>query len=429
MKKYFPQTKWHIRRCLHIVLESVKLFINGEGQLWASALTYYTLFAIVPVFALLFGVAKGFELDQWLRDELTANMSEHGEIWRWIFNFADTTLRETKGGIVAGIGALILCWSVVKMIGNIEEAFNRVWQVKKSRTIYRKFTDYLSFLVIAPVLLLAASSASMMVSKAVHDFMDKNEVLSYSLPLVELLLRGIPYLLVWVLFTFIYIFLPNTRVNLSAAIFGGVIAGSIYQILQAGYIFVQMALSRYNVIYGSFSALPLFLIWMYLNWLVMIFGVRLSYLYQNFDFESKCARDSDRSESDKRLIALMLTAAIADDFANDRGIPTAAELSSRLGISRTMTGELLAKLLRQKIITVVADNEFDLPRYLPALPLAKLTVVNVLERYDDFQDSVHERLAENLPELSGRTSQAISELKAAMRESNGNVPLAGLFSK
>ncbi|MBO5923880.1 MAG: YihY/virulence factor BrkB family protein, partial [Lentisphaeria bacterium] len=301
---------WNCRRCVSIMVESLPTFGASEGQLRASALTYYTLFAIVPVFALVFGVAKGFGLDDWLKQELSVKLSEHSAILNWIYDFADTTLRETKGGLVAGVGALILCWSVVKMIGNIESAFNRVWKVKKSRTIFRKFTDYLSFLVIAPVLLLAASSATVMVSKVLRDFTEKHQLLSFSRPIVEFGVQCVPFVLAWLLFTFIYIFLPNTRVKFSAAIFGGVIAGSIYQVIQLGYIFVQMALSRYNVIYGSFSALPLFLIWMQLNWLIMLFGVTLSYLYQNFDFESKCRKDNERTEADKRLLALCIAAVI-----------------------------------------------------------------------------------------------------------------------
>ena len=186
----------------------------------------------------MFGVAKGFGLDDWLKQELSVKLSEHSAILNWIYDFADTTLRETKGGLVAGVGALILCWSVVKMIGNIESAFNRVWKVKKSRTIFRKFTDYLSFLVIAPVLLLAASSATVMVSKVLRELTEKHQLLSFSRPIVEFGVQCVPFVLAWLLFTFIYIFLPNTRVKFSAAIFGGVIAGSIYQVIQLGYIFV-----------------------------------------------------------------------------------------------------------------------------------------------------------------------------------------------
>ncbi|MBR2358640.1 MAG: YihY/virulence factor BrkB family protein [Lentisphaeria bacterium] len=417
---------WHFRRSVNVLIESLPTFGAAEGQLRASALTYYTLFAIVPVFALLFGVAKGFDLDQWLKKELSERLSEHGEILNWIYNFADTTLRETKGGLVAGIGALILCWSVVKMIGNIENAFNRVWKVKKNRTIFRKFTDYLSFLVIAPVLLLAASSATVIVSRVLREFTEKHAILSYSRPIVEFGIQCVPYLLAWMLFTFIYIFLPNTRVRFSAALFGGVIAGSIYQLLQSGYFFVQMALSRYNVIYGSFSALPLFLIWMYLNWLIMLFGVTLSYLYQSFDYESKRRHDNERSAADKRLLALLITAKITDDFSKGLRPPTVVEISCTLDLSMTLTNEILAHLAGNHVITPVTDSEYDNPGYVPALPVAKMTVMTVLERYDDLAES------SSWPPLNGpgRASGAIAaigELKKAMEKSSGNRPVIELL--
>ncbi len=418
---------WYFRRNLNILIESLPTFTASEGQLRASALTYYTLFAIVPVFALLFGVAKGFELDEWLKRELSTRLSEHREILNWIYNFADTTLREAKGGLVAGIGALILCWSVVKMIGNIESAFNRVWKVKKSRTIFRKFTDYLSFLVIAPVLLLAASSATVLVSKVLRELSEKNVFFSYSRPLIEFGIQCVPYLLAWILFTFIYIFLPNTRVKFNAALFGGVIAGSIYQILQTGYIFVQMALSRYNVIYGSFSALPLFLIWMYLNWLIMLFGVTLSYLYQKFDYESKCQRDKERSEADKRVIALMLTAEIAGDFAGGKIPPTVLELTGRLRISVTLANEILSRLVQNRVLNTVTPGEYETPGYLPAIPLAELTVLAVLERYDDLTEECSIPLSHSV--LAGNASRAIANLKKAIHKSEGNVPVTELLVK
>ena len=417
---------WHFRRSVHILIESLPTFGATEGQLRASALTYYTLFAIVPVFALLFGVAKGFELDHWLKVELSRRFSEHGEILNWIYNFADTTLRETKGGLVAGIGALILCWSVVKMIGNIESAFNRVWRVKKNRTIFRKFTDYLSFLVIAPILLLAASSATVIVSRILREMIEKNAFLSYSRMVVEFGIQCVPYLLAWLLFTFIYIFLPNTRVKFSAALFGGVIAGSICQLLQSGYFFVQLALSRYNVIYGSFSALPLFLVWMYLNWLIMLFGVTLSYLYQNFDYESKRQRDSERSEADKRLLALLIAAKITGDFGKGLRPPTVVEISRTLNLSMTMTNELLSRLAANRVVTTVVNSEYDNPGYVPALPIAQMTVLTVLARYDDLT------VENSLPPLSsaipsGEAAKAIGELKDAMRNSPGNRPVAELL--
>ncbi len=418
---------WHLRRALNVLIESIPTFGATEGQLRASALTYYSLFAIVPIFALVFGVAKGFGLDDWLKTELLNRMSEHTEVLSWLYNFADTTLRETKGGLVAGIGALILCWTVVKMIGNIESAFNRVWQVPKGRTIFRKFTDYLSFLVIAPLLLLAASSATVLVSSHLRRLAESHAALhEIGRPLIEFGVQSVPYVLAWALFSFIYIFLPNTRVKFGAALFGGIIAGSLYQLLQGGYIFVQMALSRYNVIYGSFSALPLFLIWMYLNWMIVLFGVTLSYLWQNFDYESKQARDCELSCAEKRLLALLLAAEIAHDLAEELPPPTARELGRRCRMSNSLVHELLERLTEHRVIAPVANEEYESVRYLPALPLERMTVAGVLKRYDEFDTARPDR--ETLSPLLVNLESSLRGLSDAMRDAPANRPLAELFN-
>ena len=416
---------WNIRRCLNVMIESLPTFGASEGQLRASALTYYTLFAIVPAFALVVGVARGFGWDERLKGEMIVKFSEHSAILNQIYDFADTTLRETKGGLVAGIGALILCWSVVKMIGNIESAVNRVWNVKKSRTIFRKFTDYLSFLIVAPVLLLAASSATVLVSKTLRELTEKHHLLSYSRPLVEFGIQCVPFVLAWLLFTFVYIFLPNTRVKFSAAIFGGVVAGSIYQVVQLGYIFVQMALSRYNVIYGSFSALPLFLIWMQLNWLIMLFGVTLSYLYQNFDYESKCRKDNERTEADKRLLALCMAAVITGEFSEGNPPVHSEEIARRLQLSQTLTNEILYRLAVNNVITSVSSGEYENPGYIPALPITKMTVLTVLERYDDIASPTL-NFCSNTP-VSVKAAEVIAEFKKAMENNPANTPVTNLL--
>lgn len=418
---------WHCRRSFSILIESIHTFTAAEGQLRASALTYYTLFAIVPIFALFFGVAKGFDLDQWLREELMTRMSEHKEILNRLLVFADTTLNQTKGGLVAGIGALMLCWSVVKMIGNIELAFNRVWKVKKTRTIFRKFTDYLSFLVITPVMLAAAGSATVMVSRLLREFSEKNTLVSFSRPLIEFGIQCVPYLLAWILFTFIYSFLPNTRVKFKAALFGGVISGTIFQVLQMGYVLVQMALSRYNVIYGSFSALPLFLIWMYLNWLIMLFGVTLCYLFQHFDYDSKRARDCDRTPADKRLLALMIAAEVTNEFAEGKEASTVVELSRKLDISETLTNELLYNLVQSKVLCQIAGPEYDNPSYRPGMPLDKMNIVNVLQKYDQWAEPGHIPAFNTV--LGDNTVRSIELLKDVMVKSPANCPLTDLLKK
>ena len=418
---------WHCQRCFQILVESVPTFARSEGQLRASALTYYTLFSIVPVFALLFGIAKGFGLDEWLKEEMLQKLSSHEDILNWLYNFADTTLREARGGLVAGIGALLLFWTVIKMIGNIERAFNRVWKIEKGRNLFRKFTDYLSFLVIAPLLLAAAGSATVLAAGYLRKIAAANAALAQvSRPLIEFGVQSVPYLLAWALFSFIYSFLPNTRVKFSAAVFGGIIAGTLFQLLQEGYIYIQMGLSRYNVIYGSFSALPLFLIWMFLNWMVVLYGVTLAWLFQNFDYESRKAHDELLTGAEKRLLAVLLAAETAHDFAAGRPPVTEEALAQRCRLSATLTRELLEKLVERRILTPVTSEEYGDISYQPALPLARLTVAEVLERLDDFYVRHPER--QMTSPLLKELESALRTLRDHMEKGGGNRMLTDFFS-
>jgi len=379
--------KWHCKRCLNILCRSLKTFSATEGQLRASALTYYTLFALVPVLALLFGIAKGFDLENWMKNVMLAKAPQHSDMLNWLFGFAEKTLQHTRGGVIAGVGALILFWSVIKMVGNVEAAVNRVWQVQKTRTIFRKFTDYLSFMIVVPLLLMIASSVTLMLGRMLVKLTESGILGTLSSRIIDFGIHCLPYLVVWVLLTFVYLFLPNTRVQFKAALFGGVIAGTLYQLLQAGYFFVQLALSKYNAIYGSFSALPLFLVWSYMNWLTVLFGVTLSYLYQNYDYESELARDRERSDAEKRLIALIFTAMVTKAFADDDKLLTAEDLAQRTNLSGTLAIEVLNTLEKRKILVALADSEYANARYMPALPLNKMTIINVLERYDKHENS------------------------------------------
>ena len=402
LKNFFRSdkpVKWHFNRCFRIIVQAVRSFTVADGQLRAAALTFYTMFVMVPVLALLFGVAKGFELEIWLKNSMLEKAPQHSEVLNWLFSFAERTLQHTRGGLVAGVGALMLCWSVIKMVSNIENAVNGVWHVAKPRTIFRKFTDYLSFLIIVPLLLLATGSVALMVSRMLNRIADTYYLLSFSKPLVEFGLHCMPYLVAWILFTFIGIFLPNTRVRFRAALFGGVIAGTLYQLLQAGYFFVQVALARYNVIYGSFSALPLFLIWSYLNWMVVLFGVTLSYLYQNYDYQSDLEGDQLRSPGEKRLLAMLITARVVRDFEEGKTPLNGEELAVKMAISISLTQELLGNLVERRILAPLANGEYNSLQYIPAMPTAQMTLLKVLDCYDNHNFDVRTTLTQHTDRL------------------------------
>ena len=246
-------------RYLKIFTLSANGFIKDHGNLRASALTLYTLLSIVPVIAMCFGVAKGFGFEKTLEQQLLEQVPDQDTMILQLIEMARNMLDSTKGGLVAGFGVVLLFWTVIKVISNIEESFNHIWNVQKPRTMGRKLSDYLSLMLLAPVLIIAASSISVFVQAQLTSLINE-----FALPgtITALhILSYLPMLILWLLFSFLFMFMPNTRVNYSSGIF----AGTVFYILQSLYVSLQIGVSSYNAIYGSFAALPLFLVWLQIN--------------------------------------------------------------------------------------------------------------------------------------------------------------------
>ena len=316
-----PRSKSFFLRQLRIIVLAVRGFDEDRCQLRASALTYYSLLSMVPVVAILVGIAKGFGFQEVLEKELLDNFSAHQAVLVQVMDFAKSLLETTKGGLIAGIGLAVLFWTVIKVLGSIERSFNTVWGVKKSRPWGRKFTDYISVLLIAPILFFLASSLMVFITSQVTFITAKFALLGFFSSLIFFLLKLLPYCIVWILFTFIYIFMPNTKVRFSSGLVGGIVAGSIYQLVQLGYISFQVGVARYNAIYGSFAALPLFLVWLQLSWLVVLFGAEICFSHQNVDtyeFEPDCLQVS---VSFKKLLSLRIVHLLVKNFSAGKVSP------------------------------------------------------------------------------------------------------------
>lgn len=235
-----PKLKGLGVRALRTTIVSVKQFGSDRCGDMASALTYYSLLSIVPVFAMAFGFAKGFGMEKGLKEKLLENMEGQEEVIGRVISFAEAMLESTKGGLIAGIGILILFWTVIKVLGNIERAFNLIWGVKKHRPMGRKFADYLSLMLICPVLFILGSSITVFISSQVTQATESITILSSLGPVITLVLKLLPYMVFWGLLTYIYSFMPNTKVKLKSALIGGVVAGTVYQLVQWAYIHFQV---------------------------------------------------------------------------------------------------------------------------------------------------------------------------------------------
>ncbi|MBS2213789.1 YihY/virulence factor BrkB family protein [Carboxylicivirga mesophila] len=359
-------------RAIRILNISIKGFINDKCQLKASALTFYSLLSVVPVAALAFGIAKGFGLDNKLQDILTAKLEGQEEVLAFVSNFALNYLERTPGGEVAGIGLVVLFWSVMKVFGNIEHSFNDIWEVKHARSFIRKFSDYISLMLIAIIFMLSSSGMVVIVSKHLRDLGFENSGLS-SLIYVS------SYLLVWIVFTLLMYIMPNTRVKFRAALFGGIISGSLFQLLQYGYVHFQSSVTSYNAIYGSFAALPFFLIWLQSSWLIVLLGAELSFAFQNADSYEFDADTRRVSYAYKRHIILMVASYVIKRFERGKTPPNNMDLSNELKLPIRLINEVVYELVISKVFSEVINDDEKETYYQPALDINKLTVTKVIK--------------------------------------------------
>jgi len=374
-----PASKIFFIKQLRIFLLAFRGFTEDKVQLRASALTFYSLLSIVPVLALIFGIAKGFGFEENLKTALQENLAEHKEILTETIKFAERMLKNIKGGFIAGTGLIVLIWSVMKVLGNIENAFNNIWQIKKSRGISRKLSDYLSLVVIAPILVFISSGFAITQEHAIMQ----GTVLGYLGPILKIIVGILSFTLIWFVFTLLYIIMPNTKVNFKAAFPGGIIAGSMFQLLQWAYVSFQSLLSGYGTIYGSFAALPLFLMWMQFSWLIVLFGAEIAFAYQNvenYEFETDTMNISNHY---KRILSLFIARLIIKNFIN--GIPamTANEISHKLDIPVRIVRDIIYELYEAKILSETVTKNIKEIAYQPAQDTGRLSLSYVIKSLDN----------------------------------------------
>lgn len=370
-------------RALRIFLISLNQFASDMCSLRAAALTFFSLLSIVPVLAMSFGIAKGFGMDKLLREKLIENMQGQEEVFSRIMTFAESLLENTKGGLIAGVGVALLFWTVIQVLGNIESSFNGIWGIKKQRTLGRKFTDYISMMLIAPVLYVAASSATVFAAGQISAFTQKISFLGALTPVIAVGLKILPLLLFGGLLTYLYIAMPNGKVHFKSALLGGIVAGILYHVVQWVYIRFQIGASRAGAIYGSFAALPLFLIWLQTSWRIVLYGAELAFSHQNeqtFEFEQDCLTASGKL---RKLLSLRIAQICIARFTAGLGPLSAEEIAAELQMPVRLARDLIFRLTEAGILTTAQSESERDRRYQPARDVGAMTVQFVIERLED----------------------------------------------
>jgi membrane protein len=373
-------------KTLRVLLSSLRGFTESRCTLHASALTFYSLLSIVPVLAMGFGIAKGFGFERRLERELLHNFAGQEQVLSRMIGFARNLLENTQGGMIAGIGIVILFWTVMKLMGSIEASFNDIWRVKRERRWVRKISDYLTLMLISPVLVLLSSSVTLFITAEVTEITEKVRLLGYLSPMISFFLQLLPYGLIWMLFILLYLIMPNTRVNLLSGIIAGVIAGTAYNVVQWGYIFFQVGIARYNAIYGSFAALPLFLFWLQVSWLIVLFGAVLAHAHQHIETLVYDPEQVEISHRQVQLLSLQVAHLVVGRFQRGEEALTAAQAAERLHLPVGLTRRLMKTLQAARIFSSIRGSEAQEPAYQPASAIERLSVKTVLDAVDSHGD-------------------------------------------
>ena len=412
-----PVARWAVRQ-YKLLFYTVQGLSSHGTMVRSAALTFYTLMSLVPVVALVFAVVKGFGLAEGLEQNLYEVLPQSPEVIDYVVGFAQKALARTQGGWVALVGVLTLFWAVIKVFGSIEDAFNNIWEVRSTRSAARKYGDYIAVVVVAPILWVISSSMGNYAA----------EILGVAgPPALEVLSRAGSLVVAWVMFTFIYVVLPSTKVRFTAALTAGVVAGTAFVLFQWGYVYLQRWMTSYNAIYGSFAALPLFLLWMQISWEILLLGGELSFAYQNvarFDEE----RESLLVSYDcRRKLMVGVMVLVSRAFRDGRGAVSFSEIRDRLDVPTRIMNNILYTLVQARMLNEIRTEgtDYDL-EYAPARDISTLRVYDILSAVDSHgfgRDTIDMRSNRELR----RCAEVVERLKDVTRASTENVLLTELM--
>lgn len=351
-----------------VIVLAAQKFKTDRCKDKASALTFYTLLSLVPLVAMAFGVAKAFGFDSALSAFLYESFKGHEAVAEYVLSFAEMYLSSVKGGLIAGVGFAMLLWTVMGLIGHMEQTFNQIWGIGQNRSLVRKFSDYISIVLIALIAVTAYSSLIINLS----NYFTHDDAVMRRIWLV--LLSASPFVLMWVGLALIYYILPNGRIHFGPALLGGVIAGTALMVTQFVYLYFQIGMSNNNAVYGSFAALPLFLVWLQTTWHIIMLGCEVAYAAQNYS-QHELRSDTKRFSIElRRKVALYITAYIAQRFDRCEAAANVSLIAKDLMLPKLLVSRMAQDLTSAGILIEVATNHKEEMAYQPAFDIAKLTV-------------------------------------------------------
>ena len=274
MKIYFDK-KLNSKDIKEMLKRAFEKYKSANSSFWVTSLSFYTILALVPILAILFSLAGWFGAEDYIVHQIDKVTPLKEETLDILTSFSNNLLNNARNGVLAGVGFVFLGWTFIQMFSLIEASFNDIWHVKNSRTIIRKISDYITFFIFVPLVFIVLNGAVIFLLSKLDGINFLYYIIAKIFPLVSLT----------VFFMSLYLVMPNTSVKAFPAFFASLITSIAFYIFQYTFILLQSSLINYNVIYGSFSVIFIFLIWIRVSWFIIILGVHISYLIQNANFD------------------------------------------------------------------------------------------------------------------------------------------------
>ncbi len=379
--KDVPKWKYLLVSITKKLYVALKFFFTKGANDYASSLTYSTMLAIVPICAVVFAVARGFGFSKYIEKWFRQALSGQEQAADAIIQFVNSYLVHAQSGVILGVGLVFMLWTVIRLTRTIEQAFNSIWHIKHQPTSSSTITYYLSMVFVLPILIVLISGISIFIT----TFVDSASGYILWGPVLRIVLNLMPFFIMSCIFIGLYIFMPNTKVKFSAALVPGILSGVAMQLLQTFYIHGQILLSNYNAIYGSFAALPLFMLWMQISWTICLFGVQLCYTNQNLEELAFTIQPEEISHRYRLLMSGMLLGKICNRLIEGKPPYTALQLKIETNIPIRITTDLLYDLTRVHLINASLNGDRDNNGemiYQPAEVLSRLTVGTMIDRLE-----------------------------------------------
>lgn len=356
---------------VRILLLTIHGLKNRMILLRASALSYSTLLAIVPLLAIAFSMLKGLGFHSRLEHALVNYLTAEQEALtsRIVEYIANTNFKA-----LGAFGTALLIYASVMMLSNVERTFNELWGVARQRTIPRKISNYISVLFLGPFLMVL--STAMIASFSSNTVVTALTEVAFFEQFLVLFSKIIPHAILWVAFTVMYILMPNTRVRFVPALVAGVICGSVWEGAFRIYTDFNIGVAKYNTIYGTFAVLPIFIIWLYISWLIVLIGAQLSYAIQNVRSYQQEVNFYDVSYDQKEEMALNIMLKVAGRFHNGLRRMGVENLSNTLAVPVRLVREITQKLCERGLFQEIFDDEIT---FQPSRNIALISVLDVCD--------------------------------------------------